>query len=107
MHPRLAPHLIAVAVTVPFATWIAVSDIRGVLPPAAWLLPLAAAYYLGLRIGRELIRGVRRARGEAADGPQSPEDEPGDAASPESGGRDDDNDVRTISLKRDRDREEP
>jgi hypothetical protein len=61
------PHLIAAGITVPFAAWIAMSDIRGVLPWGAWLLPLAAAYYLGLRIGREVVRGVRRA-GEDAPG---------------------------------------
>ena len=61
MRGRWTPHVIAAAVTIPFAIWIATSDIRGVLSPAAWLLPLAAAYYLGLRIGREVVRGVRRA----------------------------------------------
>ena len=43
---------------------MATSDLRGVLSPGAWLLPLAAAYYLGLRIGREVVRGVLRAREE-------------------------------------------
>lgn len=68
LRSRWAPHLIAAAVTVPFAIWIAVSDIRGVLAPAAWLLPLAGAYYLGLRIGREVVRGLRRARDEEPSG---------------------------------------
>lgn len=64
MRVRWLPHLIAAGITVPFAVWIVLSDIRGVLPWAAWLLPLAAAYYLGLRIGREVVRGVRRAGGD-------------------------------------------
>lgn len=42
-------------------------DTAGVLPAAAWGLPLAAAYYLGLRIGREVTKGIKRARGESAD----------------------------------------
>lgn len=82
MRPRRIPHLIAAAITVPFAIWIALSDIRGVLAPAAWLLPLAGAYYLGLRIGREVVRGVRRASDEESGGrwmatgggPEEPED---------------------------------
>ena len=41
------------------------SDTSGVLPTAAWGLPLAAAYYLGLRIGREVTKGIMRARGES------------------------------------------
>lgn len=68
MRGRWTPHFIAAAVTIPFAIWIATSDIQGVLSPAAWLLPLAAAYYLGLRIGREVVRGVRRARSEEPTG---------------------------------------
>ena len=64
---RWLPHAIAVVITVPFAIWILVGDTRGVLPPAAWAMPLAAAYYLGLRIGREVTKGVRRARGESTD----------------------------------------
>jgi hypothetical protein len=61
------PHGIAAAITVPFAVWIAVGDTSGVLPTAAWGLPLVAAYYLGLRIGREVTKGVMRARGDSAD----------------------------------------
>lgn len=62
MRARWVPHAIAAGITVPFAIWVAMSDLRGVLHPAAWLLPLAGAYYLGLRIGREVVRGVLRAR---------------------------------------------
>jgi hypothetical protein len=65
---RWTPHLVAAAVTIPFAIWIATSDIQGVLSPTAWLLPLAAAYYLGLRIGREVVRGIRRARSDEPSG---------------------------------------
>ncbi|TFG65034.1 MAG: hypothetical protein E4H28_04595 [Gemmatimonadales bacterium] len=64
---RLIPHVIALAITVPFAIWILVGDTRGVLPTGAWALPLAAAYYLGLRIGREITKGVRRARADSSD----------------------------------------
>jgi len=83
MRDRWLPHLIAAGITVPFAIWIVLSDIRGVLPWAAWLLPLAAAYYLGLRIGRELVRGVRRARRDESSGrwttvDEFPDDEPRD-----------------------------
>lgn len=68
MRERWIPHVIAAGITIPFAIWIALSDMRGVLAPTAWLLPLAAAYYLGLRIGREVVRGVRRARDEDPSG---------------------------------------
>jgi hypothetical protein len=64
MERRWLPHAFALAITIPFGVWIALSDIRGVLSPVAWLLPLAGAYYLGLRIGRETLRGIRRSRGD-------------------------------------------
>ena len=64
MTGRWTPHLIAAGITLPFAAWIAMSELRGVLSPVAWLMPLGAAYYLGLRIGREVVKGVRRARGD-------------------------------------------
>ena len=64
---RWLPHAIALAITVPFGIWILVGETRGVLPPTAWAMPLAAAYYLGFRIGREVTKGVRRARGESPD----------------------------------------
>ena len=67
MDRRWLPHAIAAAITIPFGIWIALSDIRGVLSPVAWLLPLAAAYYLGLRIGREVVRGMRESRDERDD----------------------------------------
>ncbi len=57
-------HAIAAAITVPFAIWIVLEGTNGTLPPYAWLLPLAAAYYLGMRIGREVVKGVLRARRE-------------------------------------------
>ena len=75
MRTRWLPHLIAAGITVPFAIWVVLSDIRGVLPWAAWLLPLAAAYYLGLRIGRELVRGIRRAAGDELSGRWTTADE--------------------------------
>jgi len=80
MTGRWVPHLIAAGITLPFALWVAMSDLRGVLSPVAWLMPLAAAYYLGLRIGREVVKGVRRARGDRGrwmpNGASDDEDEP-------------------------------
>ncbi len=55
-------HLIAALITIPFAIWIAVEGTRGYFPLYAWALPLAAAYYLGMRIGREVVRGWVRSR---------------------------------------------
>jgi len=53
-------HLIATAVTLPFAIWILRLDKAEFLPRAMWLLPLAAAYYLGFRIGGEVMKGHTR-----------------------------------------------
>ena len=80
MRGRWTPHFIAAGITIPFAIWIALSEMSGVLPRTAWLMPLAAAYYLGLRIGREVVRGVRRARDEDPSGRWTPSDEPDDGA---------------------------
>ncbi len=55
-------HAIALLVTAPFAVWIAVEGTRGYFPLYAWVIPLAAAYYLGMRIGREVVRGWLRSR---------------------------------------------
>lgn len=54
---RYGSHGIALLVTIPFAIWVLVSASSEVLSPVAWLLPLAAAYYLGWRIGREVVKG--------------------------------------------------
>ena len=59
---RRGQHVIAALITLPFLVWIVVEGTEGVLPPYAWALPLLAAYYLGSRIGRVLIRGYTRAR---------------------------------------------
>lgn len=56
----LGQHLTALAITVPFGIWILLGESFGVLPLYAWLLPLAAAYYLGYRIGREVVKGFVR-----------------------------------------------
>lgn len=56
-------HLIAALITLPFAIWILTLDRGGTLSQAVWLLPLAAAYYLGLRIGREVVKGFVRWQG--------------------------------------------
>jgi len=59
---RVGSHLTALAVTLPFGAWVALEASTEVLSIWAWLLPLAAAYYLGWRIGRELSRGLVRLR---------------------------------------------
>lgn len=59
---RIVPHVIAALVVVPFAVWVWRLDRGEFLPPYAWLIPLAAAYYLGLRIGREAVKGYTRWR---------------------------------------------
>lgn len=62
---RLGKHGAALLVTLPAAGWIVAEGRFGTLPLWAWLLPLAVAYYLGYRIGGELVRGFvqwRRAR---------------------------------------------
>lgn len=59
---RIGQHLIATAIVLPFAVWVLLVEKYDFLPFYAWLLPLAAAYYLGLRIGRESIKGYLRWR---------------------------------------------
>lgn len=66
---RRGRHLTGLAFTAPFALWVALESSFEVLSVYAWLLPLAAAYYLGYRVGGELVKGyVRwsRARAPAA-----------------------------------------
>lgn len=58
----IGQHLVAALVTLPFAIWIAVEGVEGFLPLYAWAIPLAAAYWLGMRIGREVLRGAVAAR---------------------------------------------
>ncbi len=57
-------HAIALLITLPFAIWIMLEGTKGFFPNYAWFLPLAAAYYLGMRIGREVTKGALRARRE-------------------------------------------
>jgi hypothetical protein len=65
---RWGRHAAALLVTIPFAIWILLEGRGGVLPTWAWLLPLGAAYFLGYRIGREVMRGyVRVKRGGPSD----------------------------------------
>ena len=59
---RIGRHGIAAVVTLPFAVWVWRLEKLEYLPTLAWLLPLAAAYYLGFRIGREVVRGYIRWR---------------------------------------------
>jgi hypothetical protein len=54
---RLWTHGTALAVTVPFGVWVYTVRTSEVISPVAWLLPLGAAYYLGWRIGKELVKG--------------------------------------------------
>ena len=59
-------HFIAALITFPFAVWVVIWMGRfpqfDYLPRFAWLLPLSAAYYLGFRIGREVVKGYGRWR---------------------------------------------
>lgn len=57
---RRRAHWVAAAITAPFALWVVLEGRFDVLPVWAWLLPLAVAYYLGHRIGREVVRGYAR-----------------------------------------------
>lgn len=50
-------HLTALLVTVPFGIWVLLEASSEVLSIWAWVMPLGAAYYLGYRIGRELVKG--------------------------------------------------
>ena len=59
---KVGPHVIAALIVVPFAVWVLTLDRGAYLPDAAWLIPLAAAYYLGFRIGREVVKGYTRWR---------------------------------------------
>ena len=60
---RLGSHAVALLVTVPFGVWILLEGSTEVLSIWAWVLPLAAAYYLGFRIGREIVKGWVRLSG--------------------------------------------
>jgi len=66
---RWVPHLIAAGIVIPFAVWIVTGGQFEVLPRYAWLMPLAAAYYLGFRIGREVVKGFARWHRARAVGP--------------------------------------
>lgn len=70
---RWAPHLIAASIVIPFAVWVVLGGQFAVLPRYAWLIPLAAAYYLGFRIGREIVKGYGRWRRARLVGPESSE----------------------------------
>ncbi|MFQ5679519.1 MAG: hypothetical protein ACE5HP_08665 [Gemmatimonadota bacterium] len=59
---RLGRHLVALLVVLPFGVWILFLERGAYLPLYAWLLPFGAAYYLGLRIGGEALRGYARWR---------------------------------------------
>lgn len=54
---RIGRHVVALLIVLPFAIWIVWLDKTAFLPWYAWLLPAAAAYYLGLRIGNETMKG--------------------------------------------------
>jgi hypothetical protein len=57
---KAGQHLIAALITLPFLIWILAEGTRGFLPTWAWSLPLLVAYYLGMRIGRAVIKGYMR-----------------------------------------------
>ncbi|MGH7539566.1 MAG: hypothetical protein ACRELC_01055 [Gemmatimonadota bacterium] len=59
---RIGSHVIAALVVLPFAIWVWRLDRGGFLPLYAWLIPLIAAYYLGLRVGRTVLDGWVRWR---------------------------------------------
>ncbi len=54
---RIGSHATAALVTIPFGVWVLVSGSTEVLSGWAWVMPLGAAYYLGWRIGREIVKG--------------------------------------------------
>jgi len=66
---------IAVLVTLPFAIWIALDGTGTYFPRYAWLLPLAGAYYLGLRIGGVVVRGWIKAGEQRLELPHAPLDD--------------------------------
>ena len=59
---RTGQYVVAALITLPFLVWILVAGTGSVLPTYAWALPLLAAWYLGSRIGRVLVRNYVRAR---------------------------------------------
>lgn len=59
---RWGMHVVATLVVLPFAVWVLVLEKAAYFPWYAWLIPLAGAYYLGLRIGREALKGYARWR---------------------------------------------
>jgi DNA-directed RNA polymerase subunit RPC12/RpoP len=59
---RRGQYLVAALTTLPFLVWILVEGTKSVLPTYAWALPLLAAWYLGSRIGRVLIRNFLRSQ---------------------------------------------
>lgn len=66
---------IAALITLPFAVWIAMEGTGTYFPRYAWLLPLAGAYYLGLRIGGVVVRGWTKAREQRLELPHEPLDD--------------------------------
>ncbi len=62
---RRGQYVVATAITLPFLIWILIGGTGSVLPTYAWALPLLAAWYLGSRIGRVLVRNYLRAQPSA------------------------------------------
>jgi hypothetical protein len=62
---RKGQYLVAALITLPFLVWILVEGTGTVLPTYAWALPLLAAWYLGSRIGRVLMRNYLRSGSRA------------------------------------------
>ena len=59
---RMGQYAVAALITLPFLVWILIDGTGTVLPAYAWALPLLAAWYLGSRIGRVLVRNYLRSR---------------------------------------------
>ena len=59
---RRGRHVVAASITLWVVIWLRTSPDLGFLPAYAWGLPLVAAYYLGFRIGREVVKGYTRWR---------------------------------------------
>jgi len=59
---RKGQYAVAALITLPFLVWILVEGTGTVLPTYAWALPLLAAWYLGSRVGRVLVRNYLRSR---------------------------------------------
>ena len=56
-------HVVATVVALPIAFWVFTHPSFDRRPLGAWILFIVAAYYLGFRLGREVVRIYTRLRG--------------------------------------------